>query len=136
MPTPYLPPDGDDLNAEFQRQCVSHLALCLQHCEACDALQHPPRWSCNSCGSRQVTRFTQVSGRGECYSAATSYRSLDKYWRSEVPFTTVVVTTAEGPRIITAWQGEGRPRIGDPVEVSIDVIDGRFTLMRSHRPSQ
>lgn len=125
----YIPPMYG-VNGEFQAANVAAGRLCLQQCDSCSRMQHPPRDRCANCGSSDYS-FPAVSGRGTCHTFATSYRTTDRGWTDAVPYTTVVIELTEGPRVIAAWRGDvhDRPNIGGSVQIQVEPLDGAFAFL-------
>lgn len=124
VPQPY------GVNGEFQAASVAAGQLCLQRCDACERIQHPPRERCASCGGAAYS-FPPASGRGTCHSFTVSHRTADRGWADAVPFSTVVVELPEGPRVIAAWRpgAERRPSIGAPLRVTVEPVDGVLAFL-------
>lgn len=108
-------PETEGLNQEFFRACAGG-ALHLQRCDECGAFRHPPRYYCRHCFSPDWS-WQPVSGEGTVASWVTSHFTIDRGWVDEVPYTTVVVEVAEGPRLLGAARGLTKHdlRIGTPV---------------------
>ena len=47
--------------------------LVIQHCHACNRLQHPPAPTCQQCGSRDHLAWQEMSGRGTIYNYGVVY---------------------------------------------------------------
>ncbi len=123
-------PDVEGTYAGWHHACVAAGAVCVQRCEHCGGYQHPPRETCPRCGWSDLT-YEQVERTGVCYSFTVTHSSRDKAWSLEVPFATVVIELPQGVRLIAGWDTEdGRsPEIGEGVDVTVEVIDGRFAFL-------
>ena len=58
---------ADDLTRPFW-EAANEGRLVIQHCTACDRLQHPPGQSCQRCGSKAALAWKEMSGRGRIYN--------------------------------------------------------------------
>lgn len=103
-------PQPNELNLEFYQAIVAAGAVCVQRCGACGDAHHPPRLYCPACFSGEYD-FTPVSGRGTVYSYTVSHVSAEPAWQAELPYVTVVVELAEGPRLVAAGRF-GQDRAG------------------------
>src|ERR1700689_3775303 len=59
---PKLIPVADALTKPFW-DAVNQRRLMLQHCDACDRLQYPPRKACQVCGSADGLTWNDVEGK-------------------------------------------------------------------------
>src|SRR5271155_2811447 len=64
---PKLIPVADALSKPFW-DAVNQRRLVLQHCDACDRLQPPPRQACQACGSAAGLSWREVEGKGHIAS--------------------------------------------------------------------
>ena len=116
--------------AGWHQACVESGDVCLQRCGDCGAYQHPPRELCPRCGSATLG-YEPIEGVGTCYSYTVTHSSRDAAWSAQTPFATVVVGLPQGVRCIAAWgAGDGQvPVMGECVELTVEVIDGRFAFL-------
>jgi len=126
---PKLIPDPDGRNADF----YAHLAggtLCIQSCASCDASQHPPRYLCTRCGSRDL-EWRPASGRGRIFSWTVSHRPVDPAWAVDGPWATLVVEMEEGVRLVGGLRGldPSQLRLDLPVEVEIEPATEAFAFI-------
>jgi uncharacterized OB-fold protein len=122
-------PKPDELDLEFYQAVVKAGALCLQRCSDCGGFTHPARYYCPKCSSGAFA-FTPVSGRGTVYSYTVSHMSVEPAWQPHLPFVTLVVELAEGPRIVATARGL-RPedvRLGLPVRVVSESKSDDFAI--------
>ncbi len=98
-PRKYVP-ETEGLNREFFEQCTAG-ALHLQRCDECGTYRHPPRYYCQHCFSDRWS-WEPSAGLGTVASWVTSHFTVDRGWVDELPYTTVVVELAEGPRLLGA----------------------------------
>ncbi|MFN0029829.1 MAG: Zn-ribbon domain-containing OB-fold protein [Acidimicrobiales bacterium] len=115
-PRKYVP-ETEGLNQEFFVHCVSG-TLHLQRCSDCGTFRHPPRYYCQKCFSNQWS-WEPSPGLGTVASWVTSHFTVDRGWVDELPYTTVVVELAEGPRLVGAARGldEQTISLGLPVRL-------------------
>lgn len=115
-------PTPEWLTLEWHHATLAAEQLCIQRCGPCGRWRHPPRRRCAACFSDDAT-FEPVVGTGVVHTYAVSHRSLDPEWQSLVPFATLVVELAEGPRVLAATELDpASVAIGLPV--AIDVVRG------------
>ena len=122
-------PKPDELDLEFYQAVVEAGALCLQRCSACGGHTHPPRYYCPKCSDGAFT-FALASGRGTVYSYTVSHISAEPAWQPFLPFVTIVVELAEGPRIV-ATARQLRPDdvwLGMPVRVVAEKKSADFAI--------
>lgn len=121
----YVPrPVGHD--AEFFRLAAATGRLHLQRCEDCDAVQHPPRFLCGRCASRNVG-WVEAAGLGTVYSWAMSHFTIDNAWDERLPYAVVVVETKEGPRVVGNYAGNDDDLvIGLSVSIGCESVDETF----------
>jgi uncharacterized OB-fold protein len=100
--------------------------LRVQRCGACEALRHPPGPMCPGCGATDPS-YVVASGRGEVYSYVVHHHPPVP--GREPPFVVALVELEEGVRVLGELHTDPeRVRIGMPVEVVFDRIDGDLTL--------
>jgi uncharacterized protein len=100
--------------------------LRVQRCGVCEALRHPPGPMCPRCGATDPS-YVVASGRGEVYSYVVHHHPPVP--GREPPFVVAVVELEEGVRVLGELHTDLEPaRIGMPVEVVFDRIDGDLTL--------
>lgn len=121
-------PDSEGLNREFFVQAAGG-TLHLQRCAGCGTHRFPPRYYCPHCFSGEWT-WEPSQGRGQISSWVTSYFTTDPGWVDEVPYTTIVVELAEGPRLLGAMgdMTVDELRIGKPVVVVGEAIRDDFVF--------
>jgi uncharacterized protein len=95
--------------------CLSD-RLAYQCCERCGAAQTLQRLACARCGGGPLV-LRQASGRGMVYAATVVSRAPAEAFRTLVPYSLVLVTLDEGPRVM----GHAEPglAIGDPVAAEV-----------------
>jgi len=111
--------------------------LLLQHCKDCGHVQYIQQVYCRNCQSMNL-EHRPASGKGTIYTYSTVYRPVGPAFAKDVPYTTVLVELAEGPRMISSMI-DTKPEdieIGKAVEfvpekVTDDVTLPRFRLARS-----
>lgn len=118
-------PTPDGPNVGFYARASATGRLHLQRCGACGRWQHPPRYRCPACGGEPG--WERASGRGRIHSWTTTHRPVDPAW--PVPYTTVVVETDEGPKLVGAWEDDASPELDQPVEVGIEPAGDEFAFL-------
>jgi uncharacterized protein len=61
--------------------------LVIQHCHACNQLQHPPAPTCQQCGSGDHLAWQEMSGRGTIYNYGVVYDCPVRLLQQDQPFT-------------------------------------------------
>lgn len=86
--------------------------LRVQRCEACDALQFPPRAVCLACGSTALA-WTVVPPRGTIHTFTIVHRAPTPAFKARVPYAIALVDLAPGVRMMMNVEG-------DPASFAID----------------
>lgn len=73
--------------------------LRYQRCSACGTAQTGQRFACTACGST-LPAWHDAAGAGTVWSVSTVHRAPTDAWRAEAPYTLVLVTLDEGPRVM------------------------------------
>ena len=121
---PKLIPVPDELSKPFW-DAVNEKRLIVQHCTACNTLQHPPRQACRDCGSANLD-WKETSGRGHI---STFVVMEDIHLGRRVPyqpFNLAVITLDDDPRVNFFSNLPGIPvkqvPVGAPVEVMFEEV--------------
>jgi NAD(P)-dependent dehydrogenase (short-subunit alcohol dehydrogenase family)/uncharacterized OB-fold protein len=77
----------------------------LQVCQACAAVQYPPREACHRCLSPRL-KWTPQSGEGRLLGATTLHHSNDLFFRERLPWRLGLVQLDCGPTLIVHLHGE------------------------------
>lgn len=97
--------------------------FCIQKCEDCSFLIHPPKVICPNCASTEI-RPEQVTGRGTIYSYTIVRRMFHPAWSDEIPYVIALVDLNEqdGLRVVANIidADESDLRVGMPVEVMFE----------------
>jgi len=88
---PKQSPVPDELDKPFWDACNEE-RLVIQHCTACDRLQHPPERACAQCGSRDNLGWKEMSGRGTIYTYAVMHDTNVPLLYSDQPFNAAVIS--------------------------------------------
>lgn len=123
-------PRLDDANAPFWEAAKAH-TLKLQKCGRCGTLRFPATRHCASCGSAD-SAWATVSGRGTVSSWCRFHQVYFEGFGNEVPYTVIVVTLEEGPRLFSNLVGapDGAIEIGLAVEACYDDVTPEVTLVK------
>lgn len=73
--------------------------LRYERCGACGRASTGQRFACTACGSARLA-WHDAAGTGTVWSASTVHRAPTDAWRAEAPYTLVLVTLDEGPRVM------------------------------------
>lgn len=95
--------------------------LLFQTCNACGAVQFPPRHHCASCWEADL-EWSQSAGTGKVESFTIVRRAPLPAFRDKVPYVVAAVLVAEGPRMIARINGPDalEVQIGDAVTVGFE----------------
>ncbi|MCD0504942.1 Zn-ribbon domain-containing OB-fold protein [Bordetella petrii] len=96
--------------------------LCLQHCEACQALRFPPALVCRACGSPRLA-WRESPGRGTIYATTTVRDRAGAY-------NVCLVELEGGARMMSRVEGiePDTVRIGQAVRARIVPGDEPYVL--------
>ncbi len=125
VPARIKPPMGHD-NAWWWNE-VADGRLCVQECQRCNALRHPPRPMCPECRSQEWAP-KEISGRGTLHTyTVIHYPQFPGY---EFPILAALVDLEEGVRIVSNVM-DCKPdqlEIGMPLQAYIHEDDDGFKL--------
>ena len=101
--------------------------LLIQRCAGCRRLQHPPAPMCPACHSFDMEAI-EASGRGTIHSFVVAHHPPIPPF--DYPNVIVLVELAEGTRLVSRLVGVAPDdvRIGMPVRVDFETVDGDFAL--------
>lgn len=88
--------------------------LRVQRCEACEALQFPPRAVCLACRSA-ILAWTCVAPRGTIHTFTIVHRAPTEAFKSRVPYAIALIDLAPGVRMMMNVSG-------DPDALTIDAL--------------
>lgn len=100
-----LVPPAIDPDSRWWWEALEAGELLLPRCDNCAKAFFPPTPRCPECGS-PGWRPEPAGGDGELYSWVVTHHPFDPAFASDVPYTVVVVTLAEGPRLAGRLLGE------------------------------
>jgi len=125
-PKPRVTPD----NAPFWEACRRH-RLELPWCEACGAAFLPPSPVCPHCLGEDVG-WRAASGRATVSTFVIVHQRWFPAFAGDLPYNVAQVELEEGPRLTANLVGIANDdiRVGLPVEVVFDEVDGETTLPR------
>lgn len=133
LPQPRITPAPDA--APFWEAARRH-EWRLPYCRRCSGYFFYPRPHCPTCGSQEI-EWRAASGRGRIYSFCIHYQSALPEFRDATPFVTVIVTLAEGPRLmgllVDVPPDPAAIRCDTPVEVAF--ADGPEWSLPVFRPA-
>lgn len=99
--------------------------LRLKRCQGCGNWWSLRPYACAVCGGTDL-RWATASGSGIVRAKSTVTRAPDEFWRSQVPYTLVLVKLAEGPTVM--GHAEAAVEIGQTVSGQPITIGGRQIL--------
>lgn len=101
--------------------------LLIQRCTGCQALRHPPRPMCPTCGSLRWDTV-EASGRGTVHSFVIPRHPVLPFM--DDPTVVVLVDLEEGPRLVSNLRGVDPADVvvDMPVEVLYEAFDGDLVL--------
>lgn len=94
MPDGWTLPEVNDLNRPF----FTTGKLMLQHCVACDTVQHPPEDICRSCQSDNLD-YVESKGTGEVYSYVLPHHPPNELLNTRIPYNIVLVQLDDHPHV-------------------------------------
>jgi NAD(P)-dependent dehydrogenase (short-subunit alcohol dehydrogenase family)/uncharacterized OB-fold protein len=101
---PVLPPSARSRAAHGLTAAAARGRFELQVCDACGAIQYPPREACRRCLSGGL-RWTVQDGSGELLSRATVHISHDAYFRERTPWPLGMVRLDAGVTVVAHLPG-------------------------------
>jgi uncharacterized OB-fold protein len=103
----------------------------VQRCTSCGTYRYHPKEKCARCSSRDA-EWVPISGTGVIYTYTVVRRAPTGAYQSDVPYTIVHATMAEGFRMIAPLRGLAPEavRIGLPVVLGYDDVTPEWTLLR------
>ena len=126
-------PVMEGMTKEFYENC-SRGELCFQRCSGCEKLRHVPTSRCASCGSWEWG-WSRSTGRGKLVTWTVVRRPMHPDFAEDVPYAPAVIELDEGVRMVS-WVVDCPPdelRLGMPVTVVFDAVDGQVTLPKFQR---
>lgn len=116
-------------------------ALMLQHCTACDVIQHPPEEICHRCGGTEFA-YEPVEPHGTVHSYTVAHYPVNPGLAEAVPYAVVLVSLDAAPQVRVVGNMPDTPpdevRIGMPVVAYWEersAGDGPVILLPQWRPS-
>ncbi len=129
---PYPIADGD---SQVYWDGIKDGKLMLQHCTDCGHVQYYQQRLCRLCQSDNLVH-KQASGKGVIYSYSVVHRAPGPAFIKDVPYAVLLVTLAEGPRMISSLVGKDfealdfdKPVTLQIVQISDDVYLPCFSLV-------
>jgi uncharacterized OB-fold protein len=123
-------PVASDLTMPYWQAALEG-RLAIQRCNDCGWYHHPPVPVCLRCRRGDLT-WQDVSGHGVIAERVVVRQALVTGFESSVPFCGVAVELVEQPGLLVIANLVGPDaldgRVGDPVEMEIDVIDAELAL--------
>ena len=111
----------DDLTRPFWEAANEH-RLVIQHCAACDHLQHPPGRRCHQCGADEHLGWREMSGRATIYNYCVVHDTPVRVLQEEQPFNVAVVMLDEDQGIQMYSHLPGTPADEVPVGAPVEVV--------------
>lgn len=102
---PTLPPGARSRKALGLTAAAAKGEFRLQTCQACGAVQYPPREVCRQCLSEQLT-WQAVNPHGTLLATTTLHHSNDLYFRERLPWRVGTVLMEAGPSVVAHVHGD------------------------------
>lgn len=102
---PTLPPGNRSRRALGLAAAAAEGRFDLQVCQACSAVQYPPREVCHVCLSEQL-RWQPVNPFGRLLATTTLHHSNDLYFRERLPWRVGTVQMNSGPNVVAHIHGD------------------------------
>jgi NAD(P)-dependent dehydrogenase (short-subunit alcohol dehydrogenase family)/uncharacterized OB-fold protein len=102
---PTLPPGMRSRKALGLTAAAAQGEFRLQVCQACAAVQYPPREVCRNCLSGQLA-WQAVNPHGKLIALTTLHHSNDLYFRERLPWRVGTVQLEAGPSAVTHVHGD------------------------------
>ena len=103
-------------------QAANEERLVIQHCSACERLQHPPERVCRDCGSAERLEWKPMSGRGTIYNYGVVHDCPVRLLQADQPFNVAVITLDDDPDIQMFSHLPGTPADQVPVGAAVELI--------------
>lgn len=113
---PTLPPGNRSRRAQGLTAAAAEGRFELQVCQACSAVQYPPREVCHACLSPQL-RWQPVNPSGRLLAVTTLHHSNDVYFRERLPWRVGTVQLDSGPSVVAHVHGDCHE--GEAVRLSL-----------------
>ena len=118
---PTLPPQMRSRAALGLTSAAARGSFLLQHCEACGAVQYPPRDACCACLSVELA-WLDTPRDGVVIAETRIHASPDPYYRERLPWRSGLVQLAAGPTVLCHLHGDvGR---GDTIRMDLKARQG------------
>jgi NAD(P)-dependent dehydrogenase (short-subunit alcohol dehydrogenase family)/uncharacterized OB-fold protein len=113
---PTLPPQIRSRAALGLTSAAARGAFSLQHCQACGAVQYPPRDACCACLSVDLA-WRETARDGTVIAETRIHASPDPYYRERLPWRSGLVRLSAGPTVLCHLHGDvGR---GDTIRMDL-----------------
>ena len=117
----WLLPQIDDLNREW----FTRGRICIQSCNACNAVQHPPEIVCHACGGCEFG-WRESAGQGRLESFAVVHHPVHPRLAQQCPYTLVVVSLDDVPGVNVVGNlsgaGEDSLEIGQALRATFEQV--------------
>ncbi len=110
----------DDLTRGFW-EAANEGKLVIQHCPACNRLQHPPAPDCADCGSDDLG-WKEMSGRGHVYNYGVVHDCPVRLLQEDQPFNVAIVMLDDDPDIQMFSHLPGTAEDEVPPRAAVEVI--------------
>ncbi len=98
-PLPTLPPAARSRIGQGLTEGATRGRLELQRCEACGALQYPPREACRNCLATELP-WREVEGGGELMSETVLRHAQELFFRERTPWRLGIVRLDAGATVV------------------------------------
>ena len=118
----WLVPGLDELNREF----FTRGTVCIQSCNACQHVQHPPEMVCGRCGSSDSS-WRDSAGRGRIESHAVVRHPVHPGLADRCPYVVLVGSLDDVPGVHVVGNLRGDPQtplsIGQAVTAVFETVE-------------
>jgi uncharacterized protein len=111
----------DELTKPFW-DAANEERLIIQHCSACNRLQHPPAPTCLQCGIGDNLGWKEMSGRGKIYNYGVIFDCPVRLLQEDQAFNVAVIMLDEDPGIQMYSHLPGAPVDEVPVGARVEVV--------------
>jgi uncharacterized OB-fold protein len=118
---PKQSPVADEMDKPFW-DAANEERLVVQHCSACDRLQHPPQATCAQCGKGDNLGWKQMSGKGTIYSYGVVHDTPVASMQPDQPYNLAVIQLDDDAAINMYSHLPGAPIDNLPIGGKVEVI--------------
>jgi uncharacterized protein len=118
----WMLPGLDDLNREW----FTRGRVCVQSCDACGEVQHPPELICPACGGADLS-FKDSAGTGKVESHIIVRQAVHPGLADQCPYAVLVVSLDDYPSVNVIGNLAGDPEtpleVGQAVRAVFELVE-------------